>query len=192
MDREGPHVLINLFRLSGESVTEVFQIVGKYRDVDGLYVGDWIDEVSEELKQLTSGLVESLPNPHLILKVRKPEVLRELDILAEELQKVEAVAVVSDLNVLESTRLKKLQIGFETLNPYPNLNKLAGLGIRYLIAPLALLRSRTAKEAEAKNLRVVALNVNSPENYIKSKSLKVYAVVTDKPTIKREAESLGM
>ncbi|MEM0297212.1 MAG: hypothetical protein QXS42_00405 [Zestosphaera sp.] len=190
MDRREPHVLINLFGLSGGSVSEALQNMGRHRDVDGFYVGDWVDEVGDDLRQLASGLAESLSHPHLILKVRKPEVLRELDLLTGELQKVEVVAVVTDLNALGSGGRERLRIGFETLNPYPNLSKLAGLGITYLVTPLALLRSRTAREAEAKGLRVIALNVNSPENYMKSRNLKVYAVVTDKPTIRREAESL--
>ncbi|MGC8975981.1 MAG: hypothetical protein ACP5KB_07285, partial [Thermoprotei archaeon] len=125
-------------------------------------------------------------------KIKMRDILEKLDQVAKELPNVEFVAAVSDLSVLESVKLERISIGFEVFNPYPNISKLRESGVEYLIIPMALLRSRAAKEAEAKKIRIIALNVNSPENYIRSKSLKVYAAVSEKPTIRREAESLGV
>lgn len=186
-----PYILLNLFGLSEEGVTEALQTVEKHKDLDGVYVGGGVSVVSEELKRLITKLAELVPQAYLVLNAKTSEALESLRLLAESLQNVEIVTIVNDLNVLRSVELGRLQVGFEVLNPYPNLGKLAALGIKYLAIPSALIRSRVVREAEARDVKIIALNVNSPENYLKSKSLKVFAVVTEKPTIRREAEDIG-
>ncbi len=187
---EEPHLLLDVLDLS--SVDSLLQTIEKHKDLSGIYLGKPVEEVDERFTSLASGLSKLKTRTSVVLKVKTHEVLEKLDGVARELPNVEFVVVVSDLSILKSVKLERLGVGFEVLNPYPNLSKLRELGVRYLIIPMALLRSRIAKEAEAKNIRVITLNVNSPENYIKSRNLKVYAVVSEKPTMKREAESLGI
>ncbi|MEO3993590.1 MAG: hypothetical protein QN229_04755 [Desulfurococcaceae archaeon TW002] len=187
---EEPHLLLEVLDLS--SIDPLLQIIEKHRDLSGVYLGKPVEEVDEKFTSLSSGLSKLKTRTHIVLKVKTHEVLEKLDEVARELPNVEFVVIVSDLSILKSVKLERLGIGFEVLNPYPNISKLRELGVRYLVIPMALLRSRIAKEAEAKNIHIITLNVNSPENYIKSRNLKVYAVVSEKPTIKREAESLGI
>ncbi len=186
-----PYILLNLFELSEESVAETLQTVEKHKDLDGVYVGEGVSVVGGELKYLITKLAELVPQAYLVLKAKTSEALKDLRLLAESLQNVETVTIINDFNVLKSVELGRLQTGFEVLNPYPNLPRLAALGIKYLAIPSSLIRSRVVREAEARGVKVIALNVNSPENYLKSKSLKVFAVVTEKPTIRREAEDIG-
>lgn len=187
---EEPHLLLDVLDLS--SVDSLLQTIEKHKDLSGIYLGKPVEEVDERFTSLVSGLFKLKTRANVVLKVKTHEVLEKLDGVARELPNIEFVVIVSDLSILKSVKLERLSIGFEVLNPYPNVSKLRELGVRYLIIPMALLRSRVAKEAEAKNIRIITLNVNSPENYIKSRNLKVYAVVSEKPTIKREAESLGI
>mgnify|MGYP001772554674 CR=1 FL=1 len=186
---EEPHLLLEVLELS--STDSLLQVIEKHRDVDGVYLGELVKEVDEKFVSFISGLSKLRTRTYVVLKVKTHDILRKLDQLAREWSNVEFVAVLSDLSVLSSAKYEKLGIGFEVLNPYPNISKLRELGVKYLVIPMALLRSRVAKEAEAKDIRIITLNVNSPENYVKSRSLKVYAVVSEKPTVKREAESLG-
>lgn len=187
---EEPHLLLEVIELS--DVDSILQVVEKYRDLSGVYVGRPVEEVDDKLTNLASGLSRLKTQTHLVLRVKTREVLEKLDHVARGLPDVEFVALVSDLGLLKTTKLEKLSAGFEVLNPYPNVSRLRELGVKYIVIPMALLRSRIAKEAEAKNIRIITLNVNSPENYIKSKNLKVYAVVSEKPTMKREVKNLGI
>ncbi|MEM0086247.1 MAG: hypothetical protein QXZ48_05440 [Zestosphaera sp.] len=185
-----PHLLLEVIEF--DDIDSLLQTIEKHRDVSGVYLGKPFEEVDEKLMSLVSSLSKLKTRAHVVLRVKTCKVLEKLDQIARELPDIEFVAVMNDLSVLETVKLERLGIGFEVLNPYPNVSKLHELSVKYLIIPMALLRSRIAKEAEAKNIRIIALNVNSPENYIKSRNLKVYAVVSEKPTIKREAEGLGI
>lgn len=187
---EEPHLLLEVIEF--DDIDSLLQTIERHRDVSGVYLGKPFEEVDEKLMSLVSSLSKLKTRAHVVLRVKTREVLEKLDQVARELPDIEFVAVMNDLSVLGAVKLERLGIGFEVLNPYPNVSKLHELSVKYLIIPMALLRSRIAKEAEAKNIRIITLNVNSPENYIKSRNLKVYAVVSEKPTIKREAESLGI
>jgi len=187
---EEPHLLLEVLELS--DVNSLLQVIEKHKDLDGVYLGGYVEGVDEKFMKLISGLSALRTQASVVFKVKDRDVLEGLDRVAEKITNVEFVAVLSDLSILGSVKLKKLNVGFEVLNPYPNISKLRELGVKYLVIPMALLRSRIAKEAEAKNVRIITTNVNSPENYIKSRSFKVYAVVSEKPSIKREAESLGI
>jgi hypothetical protein len=187
---EEPHLLLEVLELS--DVNSLLQVIEKHKDLDGVYLGGYVEEVDERFMKLISGLSALRTQASMVFKVKDRDVLEGLDRVAEKITNVEFVAVLSDLSILGSVKLKKLSVGFEVLNPYPNISKLRELGVKYLVIPMALLRSRIAKEAEARNVRIITTNVNSPENYIKSRSFKVYAVVSEKPSVKREAESLGI
>lgn len=187
---EEPHILLEVIELS--NVDSLLQAVEKHKDLSGVYIGRSVEEVDDKLTNLASSLSKLKTQMHLVLRAKTHEILEKLDHIARGLPDIEFVVVVNDLSVLKTTKLERLSVGFEVLNPYPNISKLRELGMKYIVIPMALLRSRIAKEAEAKNIRIITLNVNSPENYIKSRNLKVYAVVSEKPTIKREAESLGI
>ncbi len=189
MDEE-PHLLLEVLELS--DVNSLLQVIEKHKDLDGVYLGGYVEGVDERFMKLISGLSALRTQASVVFKVKDRDVLEGLDRVAEKITNVEFVAVLSDLSILGSVKLEKLNVGFEVLNPYPNISKLRELGVKYLVIPMALLRSRIAKEAEARNVRIITTNVNSPENYIKSRSFKVYAVVSEKPSIKREAESLGI
>jgi hypothetical protein len=187
---EEPHLLLEVLELS--DVNSLLQVIEKHKDLDGVYLGGYVEGVDERFMKLISGLSALRTQASVVFKVKDRDVLEGLDRVAEKITNVEFVAVLSDLSILGSVKLEKLNVGFEVLNPYPNISKLRELGVKYLVIPMALLRSRIAKEAEARNVRIITTNVNSPENYIKSRSFKVYAVVSEKPSIKREAESLGI
>lgn len=187
---EEPYLLLEVPELS--SADSLLQVIEKHRDVSGVYLGKPIEGVDEKFTSFVSRLSKLRTQIQVVLKIKTRDVLKELDQVAKELPNVGFVAVVNNLSVLESVKLERVGIGFEVLNPYPNISKLRESGVEYLVIPMALLRSRAAREAEAKKIHIITLNVNSPENYVKSKSLKVYAVVSEKPTIKREAESLGV
>ncbi len=187
---EEPYLLLEVLELN--NTDSLLQVIEKHRDVSGVYLGKPVEEISEKFVNFISRLSKLRTQVQVVLKIKMRDILEKLDQVAKELPNVEFVAAVSDLSVLESVKLERISIGFEVFNPYPNISKLRESGVEYLIIPMALLRSRAAKEAEAKKIRIIALNVNSPENYIRSKSLKVYAAVSEKPTIRREAESLGV
>jgi len=187
---EEPRLLLEVLELG--DVDLLLQVIERHKDLNGVYLGGHVEEINENFMKLISGLSTLKTQASVVFKVKTKNVLEALEQLAEKVSNIEFVAVLSDLSILESVKLGKLSVGFEVLNPYPNISKLRELGVKYLVIPMALLRSRIAKEAEAKNVRIITTNVNSPENYIRSRSFKVYAVVSEKPSIKREAGSLGI
>ncbi len=98
------------------------------------------------------------------------------------------LSLISKVRELHSTALTAIFIN----NPYPSIHTIRRYGVRFIVMPYSIIRSRVVKESHVRGIEVIAWLVNDPTIYIKMRSLGVDAVTTEKPDIAREAESLGL
>ncbi len=165
----------------------VLEVVKKHSDVEGVYVINSLSELSEEQLRALKDFLKSLKEGSIVLiNLSRESINLFKEISSDLIGKVKIMSVVKDLNVVEELKGFS-EVCFNTVNPYLNVSELVKSGVSCIVQPHAVLRSRTVKEAIAKGVKVVAVGVNSPDVYLRVESMNVYAITTEKVSIKKEA-----
>lgn len=89
-------------------------------------------------------------------------------------------------------RYPSLKMCVTISHPFPNFGQVRKAGADFVLMPYSLTKGRTVREAHARGVGIVAFTVNDASTFIKLQSAGVDAVITEKPTLKKEAEKLNI